>query len=61
MVPGDGDFGVGVLHDPFDGAAGFADDAPDQVVVRQNLQRHLAAKNPTNDSSVRSKEEKNNR
>jgi len=32
------DFRIRVLHYPFDCVAALADDAPDQVVVRQDLQ-----------------------
>ena len=39
--PGDGDFSVRFLHDAFDGAAPFTDDATDQIVMGQDLQRHL--------------------
>ncbi|CAN8021828.1 unnamed protein product, partial [Ixodes persulcatus] len=38
-----GDLGVGLLHDALDGVAALADDAANQVVVGQDLQRNLPA------------------
>lgn len=40
---GDGDLGVGVLHDPLDGVATLADNTANEVVVSEDLQGDLAA------------------
>lgn len=47
LVPWDGNFGFGFLHDPFNGVPSFADDTTNQVVVSQYFQCYLTA-NKTN-------------